>query len=49
MSFSRRDPSEWTGQTIRTEELTEDALTVITEILRRALSGYEARSQESTG
>ncbi len=38
MSFSRKDPSKWTGQTLRTEELIHDGLDVIDELLTRALT-----------
>jgi len=43
MSFSRADPERWTGQTLQTEVLVTDAITVIAELLRRALDDYRAR------
>jgi hypothetical protein len=38
MSFSRRDPDQWTGQTVKTEDLIADGLAVIAELLRRAVA-----------
>jgi hypothetical protein len=40
MSFSRADPDNWTGQTLQTDELIADGLSVIAEVLRRALGGF---------
>ena len=44
MSFSRKDPGHWTGQTILTSELIADGLDIMAELLRRSLRSYIAQS-----
>ena len=43
MSFPRDDPENWTGQTIQTDELVTDGISVIVKVLRRALDEYRER------
>jgi hypothetical protein len=43
MSFSRKGPTEWTGQTLLTADLMRDALGVIGELLTRALAAFDER------
>jgi len=42
MSFSRREPDRWTGQTLLTDELIGNGLQTMEELLRRALTTYRA-------
>jgi hypothetical protein len=44
MSFSRKDPSVWTGQTLATADLIHDGLGVISELLTRSLTAFEERT-----
>jgi hypothetical protein len=45
MSFSRRDPEKWTGQSITTADLVRDGLAVISELLSRALDSFTRRAE----
>jgi hypothetical protein len=45
MSFSRRDPEKWTGQSISTADLVRDGLAVISELLSRALDFFTRRAE----
>ena len=44
MSFSRRDPERWTGQTVSTDDLIRDGLMVIIAALEASLASFSARS-----
>lgn len=45
MSFSRKDPADWTGQTLITADLMRDGLGVIHEVLNRATTAFEERTK----
>lgn len=47
MSFSRADPERWTGQTLATDELIADGVSVIATVLTRALGEYMEHPSES--
>jgi hypothetical protein len=42
MSFSRRKPEQWTGQTVKTDDLIADGLAVIAKLLRWAVTHLSA-------